>query len=178
MFSSASRVLPLLGSLPPRSSVPCSGTHCPAHPHCSPKEPVFPKGQGRGLTCLSGPAVPSAWERDLTTRRLRISETRSESKALGTCACSCYSTAGPCVGLIPGAQRPPVCSRAPGHLQLSSPIVKSEMKEAQSSQVSSSTRQSRVQGRLGQGGQAEDLKRYVTVPSTDLASGRSSGKVP
>lgn len=56
--------------------------------------------------------------------------------------------------------------------------LSSEMKGAQSSLVSSSTRQSRVQGSLGQGGQAEDLKRYVTVPSTDLASGWGSGKVP
>ena len=60
------------------------------------------------------------------------------------------------------------------------------MKEAQRSQVPSSTRQSQMQGsqspgkaRVGAGGgeQAEDLKKNVTVPSRDLAHGRGSGKV-
>lgn len=44
----------------------------------------------------------------------------------------------------------------------------------------SSTRQNQVlsPGKARAGvGQAEDLKRYVTVPSTDLAHGWGSGKV-
>lgn len=73
------------------------------------------------------------------------------------------------------------------HLQLNTHLsAGSEMKEAQRSQVPSSTRQSQMQGsqspgkaRVGAGGgeQAEDLKRNVTVPSRDLADGRGSGKV-
>ena len=118
---------------------------------------------------------PQHMEGDLRTRRLNKSTRHSENEAICTWVCSSNPSAwllghSPC---LTHAWVPSIT-----HLQLNNHLsAGSEMKEAQRSQVPSSTRQSQMQGarspgkaRVGAGGQqAEDLKRYVTVPSKDLA---------